>query len=478
MTSYPKYFDLNLGDNVLSHLKPEDAIKEIISNSLDEHRSQQINKLSKIYKNTQDQWCIKDYGRGIKLADFKFSINPEKEQDNNSIGFYGYGLKDSIGILYSQKIKFKIYTKQFIFTPIMRVKCDDLNISTLHIQVIKNTTYEIKKGTEFVFDNLTLDTIEKAKEKFIIYTNPKVYFEIDDNKMFKLESYQSIFINGVEVSNNTGFHFSYDIKSNDEIKENFNRDRKQLNIKNIKKYVIDKILNKLIISNECLEIIKDILKIDSPKMLQEFGHLSILRNIISKLNDMNKYVFVGSTEKITKVIKNKINNEMKEIMVLGAGIKKKFQVSKIRHLYQLDKFYEDENNKHINTLSNYTMLGEKDVKNHLQIIMKTIEKTIKIPDEIKNRISDIEIISDDEENSEIDCSDDEDDNNENEQSENTFDKYGYEFTEESMKIKQYFIDEKNTKKLFVPLFRYVVNNAPDSYIEPIMNNNKGWGIFS
>ena len=51
----------------------------------------------------------------------------------------------------------------------MRPKEDFPDEETLHTEIIKNTTYEINKGTEFIFDNLTLENITKAKEKFISF---------------------------------------------------------------------------------------------------------------------------------------------------------------------------------------------------------------------------------------------------------------------------------------------------------------------
>jgi DNA gyrase/topoisomerase IV subunit B len=66
-SNYPKYYDLNIG-KVLIHLDIEDSIKEIISNSLDEHILQESKKDIKIYKNDDDKWCIRDYGRGVKAT--------------------------------------------------------------------------------------------------------------------------------------------------------------------------------------------------------------------------------------------------------------------------------------------------------------------------------------------------------------------------------------------------------------------------
>lgn len=98
-STYPKYFDLNIG-NVLEHLEIEDSLKEIISNGLDEHILTESKRDIKIYKNDNNNWCIRDYGRGIKSSNFKFDINNDKQDNHDIIGMYGYGLKDAIGNLF------------------------------------------------------------------------------------------------------------------------------------------------------------------------------------------------------------------------------------------------------------------------------------------------------------------------------------------------------------------------------------------
>jgi hypothetical protein len=340
--AYPKYYDLNIGENVLIHLDIEDGLKEIISNSIDEHMSGNINEEVKIYKNVQNKWCIRDYGRGIKQEHFKFNINKEKEKDCKYIGFFGYGLKDAICILNNKKIKFKIYTKQYIYTPTIRAKQECPDDESLHIQVIKNTTYEIEKGTEFVFDNLTLNHIKKAKDKFIMFIKPNINFEIDGNKMFKMDLFQSVFINGVKVLNNTGYHFSYDIMSTDKIREYFNRDRKDIDLKKLNKNIDTNILKKIEFSENkynFITLITDILKFNKKNMLQEFDSMMILRNLIYQLNETQDYVFVGNDENITEFQKECIEEEGKEIIKIGSIINEKFKINCTKELSNKEIFY-------------------------------------------------------------------------------------------------------------------------------------------
>jgi nucleoside diphosphate kinase len=131
-----------------------------------------------------------------------------------------------------------------------------------------------------VFDNLTLENITKAKEKFMKFLNPKILFELNDYKIFKLNSFQSIFVNGVEVHKNTGFHFSYDIKSSEDIKRCINRDRKQLDLQSLKPHIIkDGLLG---------QVIDEILQAGFEISAAELFYLS--RKVIEEFYDVYKGV--------------------------------------------------------------------------------------------------------------------------------------------------------------------------------------------
>jgi anti-sigma regulatory factor (Ser/Thr protein kinase) len=57
--------DLNIGEEILEHLKIEDAIREIISNAFDEHTMNNIDKQIEIFKKNKE-WIIRDFGTGIR----------------------------------------------------------------------------------------------------------------------------------------------------------------------------------------------------------------------------------------------------------------------------------------------------------------------------------------------------------------------------------------------------------------------------
>jgi len=489
--SFPKYFDLNIGTNILTHLSIEDALKEIISNAYDEHKMANIKKEIKIYKNNENKWCIRDYGRGIKQSNFRFEINESKKEDDDIVGMYGYGLKDAIGILFTNNIKFKIYTEKYIYTPVIKSKEGFPDEESIHIEVIKNRTYEINSGTEFIFTNLTLENINNAKNKYVKFLKPNILCEIDDFKIFLLDSHQSIFINGVEVHNNSEFQFSYDIKSSDRIRECFNRDRKQLELRALKPH-IHNMLKKINIYDEktdptFLENIQRILKSKNGEYLGEFNQKDVLRNIISQLNKKD-LVFVGIREKLTKEVKTKIKDENKEIYILGDGVKSKFNVKYIKDLYHKDKFYTtyEENTPHIDTTLNYIIPSKEiNMEEYISKIIEPIEKLFKLPLELKNKLLKIEVISTykdtSNEETETESETESESDNELESENNDIDKlhkYGYDFDGDKLKISDKFILEKNKKELFVILFRYIVNNIDDEHIKSLTESRRGgWFNF-
>uniref|UniRef100_A0A6C0E392 MPN635 N-terminal domain-containing protein n=1 Tax=viral metagenome TaxID=1070528 RepID=A0A6C0E392_9ZZZZ len=478
--SYPKYYDINVGDNVLTHLEIEDALKEIISNAIDEHNSIEPKPKKDIEIGQKDngKWFIRDYGRGIKTKHFELNTNPEKINNPIMKGCFGYGLKDSIAILYSKNITFKIYTKSYIYIPVMHAKSDFPDQETLHLQVLKNKTEGLMnndKGTLFVFDNLTLELINKAKSKFVQFKNPTILFENDECKMFKLDTYQSVFINGVEVRANTNLHFSYDVKSTDKIRKLFNRDRKDMDIKPVKKYIHDICLKKIIITKnegQFFDLIRDILGLDE-KLLQEFNQIDILRSIIYQINSFDKYVFIGTKEKYTD-IKDKIIADNKEILFLGNGCKRKFGVKTIRELWHTDKFtskINTDDNKNILTIYKYL---DADNFDFIKIIAP-IEKIFKkLPDNIKENIRNIVIDNDynDDSESESESDDYDEKNNEIEPTLKATNKdkiktYGYDFDTLPLTVSRKLTHEKYEEKLFVALTKYIFNTLPDKYFEEL-----------
>lgn len=455
-----KYFDLNIGINVLEHLEIADALKEIISNAFDEHVMKKIKKNIKIAK-LNDKWIIQDFGDGLTETSFKYDVNENKKGDIDTIGIFGYGLKDALGILHSRGITLEIRTRTKKYFPLMRKK-ESIDIETLHLKIIDNKTSEIT-GTMFIFDNLEDKHLQKAMEKFLYFVHPNILFEVDGNQVFELADSQSIFVNGVMVNEDTGFHYSYNFKMSPGISKLFDRDRKEINIDSIRLKHLSKIWSSYDIFDEAQHIfnenihnkIIEILSFGSDK-LQEFNNISVLRNLIQQINDIDAYVFVNNTDKIKKSVRSQIAEDGKEILKIGEGVTKKFKIKNVKQLQNKDIFYgvnkHNEDDKEIFTLLPYNTDKEDliEIKKKIEISMDQINKYIPITTEIKNKFLNIEVTNDFEDNCEND--------NENENDDNIdfLKDQGYDFTDDIFKITLSFAHEKN--KLIGAIFTYIINN--------------------
>lgn len=458
--------NLNIGPKVLSHLGIPDALKEIISNGIDEHIDKQITKDIKVLKKGK-KWIIRDFGNGLTKKAFVYNINKEGE---NQIGLFGYGLKDALGILNSNDVKVEIVTQKYRFTPKMKeIVGDDGPITTLHVNITPNTTKTLEEdvGTEFIFTNLEDEDMFKAKEKFVHFIKPTILHKTDIGEVFLNDGNQSLYYNGVNVYDTTGFHFSYNLYSNPEIDKLLNRDRKQIELLLIKKIITKMWKNYPLYDNETGEVnnyeifekINEICECDIDA-LQEFNNIEILRNLIKQINESNNYVFVGNNEKISKKMQLSIEKNNRESYVLGDGIKKKFNVKSIKSLYKKPLFYgntyDDTTTIPIHTLMYYS--SQKENKDYIiQIInnaITNISKIIQIPDNIKQKFQNIEIIDDKENNDENDSDSDSDDDNHE-----TVYKDGYDFSDDNIKITEKFANNHN--KLIGAIYYYIITNYDD-----------------
>ena len=383
-----KYIDLNIGANLLEHLTVSDAIKELIANALDEHTMNNIdNTISivadkKIYK-------IIDYGKGITRKNFQFNINKVKQQSCDMIGFFGYGLKDAIAILFQNKIGITIITKKHIFTPMFCPK-DNTGEMSLQMEMRKNTTIELENnyGTEIRLEGLKKKDIIMAEKKFLILNQPNILYEVENEiSMFKQTTSQSIYMNGIELCENTGYHYSYDIKATPELKQQLNRDRKNIDLK-IFKNRINILLSKIVLNDLITEDIINILKTDNVAYIQEFSNIKTLRNIITQLNNTDKYIFVGTHEIWDKYSKE-IEESNRTVLYLGNYVKTKFNTKSIKNLSNPSVF--DKKNldivKEIFTLSEFI----EPIGIIIDIITLFENKFFTIDDDIKNNLKNISI---------------------------------------------------------------------------------------
>lgn len=152
-----KQFDLNI-EKILENWETYHAIREIISNALDEQllSNTQDVEITKV----NDNWHIRDYGRGLKYTNLTQNENQEKLTNPAVIGKFGIGLKDALATFDRKGIKVLIKSKFGDITLTKTAKEGFADIITLHAN-ISEPSDENFIGTEFIIDGATDDDISK-----------------------------------------------------------------------------------------------------------------------------------------------------------------------------------------------------------------------------------------------------------------------------------------------------------------------------
>jgi len=165
-----KKFDLNI-EKILENWEPHHAIREIIANALDEQKLTNTSEIE-IFKDNNNAWHIRDYGRGITIEHFTQNENEEKLNAKGIIGKFGIGLKDALATFDRKNISVKIISKNGQFTIGKSIKEGFDEIITLHIYI--DPSYDSSFiGTEFILSQISDDDIQKAKDMFLNFSGDK-----------------------------------------------------------------------------------------------------------------------------------------------------------------------------------------------------------------------------------------------------------------------------------------------------------------
>ena len=217
-------FDLNI-EEVLENWEVEHALREIIATALDEQIISKTPEIE-IAKDTQHNWHIRDFGRGLQIEHFTLNENQEKlNAPSGVIGKFGVGLKDALATFHRRAIGVLIRSSRGTFRLKQEHKHGFSDIVTLHVEY--DDTPNEMHGTEFVLQNVTDADMAKAKSLFlkfageeILETNP--YGQILRRK----DGTGRVYILGVFASEEPNFLFSYNITSlTDSMKKKLNRER-------------------------------------------------------------------------------------------------------------------------------------------------------------------------------------------------------------------------------------------------------------
>ena len=245
-------FDLNIQD-ILNDWSTSDAIREIIANAIDEANLTQTQKPIINYDENNQSLIITDFGRGIKIDNFTQNENDEKRNCNQMIGKFGIGLKDAIAVLFNNNKKI-IFNSMFgSFTPTLLNKSGiDQQIKTIHMQYDPNN--KIKIGTTIKIENITKNEYLSGIDNFLIYSKRDLIFKCDNGEIFNRNISSEIFLNGMKISDDGDFLFSYNITNpNAKLRSSINRERKMLSRDAYRNSIIS-LLQKTIINKANLDI--------------------------------------------------------------------------------------------------------------------------------------------------------------------------------------------------------------------------------
>ena len=288
-----QYFDLNI-EEILDNWGTEHAIREIIANALDEMKLTGTASPLIRYKNSV--CTIRDYGRGLEYRHFTQKENEEKLKANNVIGKYGVGLKDALGVFYRNNLKVTIHSRHATISLAMAAK-PGFALKTLHA-VFENPIDPEFTGTEFIIEGVNKSDVDKAKDMFLIFSNPAL--PAGQTKYGAVYEKRSdlpgiIYLNGVKIAEEPNFLFSYNItRPSKKLSNAMNRER--INVG--RSAYTDSVKNILLRCSErkvTRTLVEDIRKVMSGKSKVETGWVDIASSAAVALNKSEKVVFTTPT---------------------------------------------------------------------------------------------------------------------------------------------------------------------------------------
>ena len=220
-------FDLNI-EEVLENWEVYHAIREVISNALDEKLITDSQDIEIYPDQNGEGFHIRDFGRGINISHFTQNENPEKiGGPSGIIGRFGVGLKDALATFHRNGITPVIKSPHGTFTIAMSPKEGFNDIETLHI--LFDDQIQEMEGTDFYLLGVTEKQISEAKNLFLKFLDTEILEETKFGSVISPtgdESLNRVFINGVLVNEEADFLFSYNITSlTKEMRKAFNRER-------------------------------------------------------------------------------------------------------------------------------------------------------------------------------------------------------------------------------------------------------------
>ena len=291
-----KKFDLNI-EKILENWEIKHAIREIIANAIDEQFLSKTQDIQ-IFKDEQNQWHIRDFGRGIKYDHFTQKENDEKLNAQGIIGKFGIGLKDALATFERHNIQIKILSKfgDIVLGKTQKTGFDDL--ITLHAY-ISEPSNSIMNGTDFIMTNVTETDIVHAQNFFLKFSKETLIEATKYGEIYNNSGVQgNIYINGVLVAQEDNFLFSYNITFlNASIKKALNRERTYVG-RTAYTTSVKQILLNCQTKEIAQKLVSDFKGFSTGTLHDELKWIDVQEYAVKLLNTFEKVVFVTTEQMI------------------------------------------------------------------------------------------------------------------------------------------------------------------------------------
>jgi len=361
-----KKFDLNI-EKILEDWETHHAIREVIANALDEQKLSNSEEIQ-IFKDSEGNWHIRDFGRGIRPEHFTQNENDEKLHSEGIIGKFGIGLKDALATFDRKNIEVIIKSKYGEFTVGKSTKLGFESITTLHIYVNEPNENNFI-GTEFILCDVDESSISLAKKIFLIYSDEKVLEATRFGQVLsKNGSVSKIFINGVKVAEEENFLFSYNITLlNSAIKKALNRERT-----NVGRGAYSERVKSILLSCNSWKIaeilINDLQNFTYGKKHDELNWIDVQEHATKIYSKVEKVVFATSSDiEGSSDIIEEVKDTGHKLVVIPENLKEKV---------------------HGSSTEKMTLLSEKEIEDNPKLVDDLEEsghQVIIVPEEIKEK---------------------------------------------------------------------------------------------
>lgn len=318
-----KTFDLNI-ERILEGWEISHALREVIANAIDEQLLTRTPDVQ-IFKDDNNLWHIKDFGRGLRYEHLTQNENQEKLLNPNLVvGKFGVGLKDALATFDRKKVKVLIRTRFGDIAIEKLTKHGFEDIITLHAMI--NEPFDpLFVGTEFIVEGVSDEDVESAKDFFLRFSEEKLLETTPYGEVLQRNrSLSRIYINGLRAAEEDNFLFSYNITSlTQTMRKALNRERT-----NVGRTAYAERVKSILLScrsNKVAEpLVGDLQEYQSGQMHDEIKWLDVASHACRILNSSDKVIFMTPDELISaKEMADRARNDGYDIVAIPENVRER-----------------------------------------------------------------------------------------------------------------------------------------------------------